>query len=1073
MPGKNAVRFSTTQKQALTQHQAPPAATAGSSSENPAGHMPSADGPQDMDAILTKMQQGKPVGTTDSITADSSATEDCDDLCLLDPREASKDCVMKLACLLIRVQENDPCLANDLLECIRHKHFNHHQFTTRFKSMKDIAKWDCDRTHSLFEGNGFSKVNFPDGFGGQASMYVRDIVSVVSDQIRSVPNAHLYTNDSSHTPPTHPINAKVAREAHKLVKHTVQLNESIDVCWFDEQASSTTSFAGLVQLYTDKTQTSLKNTAMTFYPLHVTFLNFSEQMRREIIVSGSSIVAFLPSTSVSIAVTETTGVNIAQTKLLSRQDRLKLLHSAISFAVDPLLNLGFKGFASITKDGKQYNCHPILSSYIADIPEAKDIMSVKQGVKTSYPCFRCLVPRDAMKGVHMHRRRTNISTVSLYKKYDELNQRARRLSQHAPAQSRAAREQAQNLLNSESLHVTKPTFLQLPFISSHDYVDSYRVMAFEPLHNLHLGVSRLIKESFSARLRDHTLVSTAVDAKKKSRTFPSLRAAILRTLNMFLRDVATESTGFNLNINFAKTNGTDAFDGLFKDHGLVGMLEGKDYKCIDQVAPFFGAIADRLCGEIEDAPITSIFTMYTDMMQMVLRLRDKFVWGEEQIADMKQMIHDFKTFTVDILCQYQASEFCTLKWHLLDHIPNDLRDYGGLEVLDAGLYEHAHTIPKRAYSDSSKRHSTAFSESIMRLRIRDAVVDNKDEVSKKLFTQMQEESAVLANDGVSVMLIELLKVHKLQLKHNTQAVRELDARVFKNTPDLLIGNKKKVVSDPLSLYKYLYDVIGIEGIASFFALIKEQIQGDRCNHNSGLDDFPEADVTTLQIVRSCRVSGYDPPSLSDTRNGSGLVFLPHTNQRYIQKIVASNTYYNTGKKRYDNVMVESDQDNDDRGMGIWFGHTKVLMRITTQGKLRPGTHLCLIHNRDNCSVCDDKKMSELAFIQYYDILPRSQMDIDSIEERLNCIRVSWARDGEECHGLDAGKMFGLVPIDSIRGVCHMVRMNSALSNLAAHNKLVQQLQTQLGQRPGWATEWFYVNRFLVTPGFSFKVGRSE
>ena len=138
---------------------------------------------------------------------------------------------------------------------------------------------------------------------------------------------------------------------------------------------------------------------------------------------------------------------------------------------------------------------------------------------------------------------------------------------------------------------------------------------------------------------------------------------------------------------------------------------------IDQVAPFFGCIADRICGEVEDATIPKIFTMYTDLMQHVLRLRGKISRDAQRINAVKDLIENFKSFTVDILHQYQPSNFNTVKWHMLDHIPDDLRMYGGLEYLDAGLYEYAHTIPKDAYRRSSRRHATALSESIMRLKV--------------------------------------------------------------------------------------------------------------------------------------------------------------------------------------------------------------------------------------------------------------------------------------------------------------------------------------------------------------------
>ena len=55
-----------------------------------------------------------------------------------------------------------------------------------------------------------------------------------------------------------------------------------------------TFFTGMVQLFSDKTHTSLSSTAFVGYPLHVVLLKFRPEFVEHCIRSGKTCVAFLP-----------------------------------------------------------------------------------------------------------------------------------------------------------------------------------------------------------------------------------------------------------------------------------------------------------------------------------------------------------------------------------------------------------------------------------------------------------------------------------------------------------------------------------------------------------------------------------------------------------------------------------------------------------------------------------------------------------------------------------------------------------------------------------------------------------
>lgn len=66
----------------------------------------------------------------------------------------------------------------------------------------------------------------------------------------------------------------------------------------------------ILQIYGDKSVISVKPPRLSFYPFHLVSLNFAEEIRKNLITEGSTIVAFLPTTN-EIFNTENTEV-IAQ-----------------------------------------------------------------------------------------------------------------------------------------------------------------------------------------------------------------------------------------------------------------------------------------------------------------------------------------------------------------------------------------------------------------------------------------------------------------------------------------------------------------------------------------------------------------------------------------------------------------------------------------------------------------------------------------------------------------------------------------------------------------------------------------
>lgn len=67
---------------------------------------------------------------------------------------------------------------------------------------------------------------------------------------------------------------------------------------------------------------------------------------------------------------------------------------------------------------------------------------------------------------------------------------------------------------------------------------------------------------------------------------------------------------------------------------------------------------------------------------------------------------------MDVFGRTHTSGLGTMKWHMLDHVCDDIIRLGGLYLNDAGLYEASHNQFKRAYHSTSQRTRSAMEESV-------------------------------------------------------------------------------------------------------------------------------------------------------------------------------------------------------------------------------------------------------------------------------------------------------------------------------------------------------------------------
>ncbi len=136
----------------------------------------------------------------------------------------------------------------------------------------------------------------------------------------------------------------------------------------------------------------------------------------------------------------------------------------------------------------------VLAGYITDILEGKLIAGTKQGNKTPRLCASCLVGASDLS--------MSLTDAVTWRAYpDSLRLRA------------ASRGIAtSSCLQRYSLAITRPLFHAWPFFDGrvHSLLDFHRIFGYDRMHNIHLGLTRMLHDLFQDRLMSNTMETNVI-----------------------------------------------------------------------------------------------------------------------------------------------------------------------------------------------------------------------------------------------------------------------------------------------------------------------------------------------------------------------------------------------------------------------------------------------------------------------------------------------------------------------------------------------------------------------------------
>lgn len=242
------------------------------------------------------------------------------------------------------------------------------------------------------------------------------------------------------------------------------------------------------------------------------------------------------------------------------------LHQCINYVLVPLAECALNGHHCIWKYERTLSLHLIIASYVAGIPEAEDLLSVKRENRTAMPCQVCEIKRADLADF-------SVAPKRCWKKIEaDLPENA-----HMSGVTKDRLE----FLGEMSVLPVDPVLITYPFVEIHQSVDVYAIFKSKPSHNLPLKVSMLLKEFFSNMLVNESRETRTVETWSGSnRTFKAVKVIIFSALTTFSTDCHKRLVGSGLWKDFKEPAQSNRLTELLSRTGLTDMLKGGDFDSV-------------------------------------------------------------------------------------------------------------------------------------------------------------------------------------------------------------------------------------------------------------------------------------------------------------------------------------------------------------------------------------------------------------------------------------------------------------------------------------------------------------
>lgn len=145
----------------------------------------------------------------------------------------------------------------------------------------------------------------------------------------------------------------------------------------------------------------------------------------------------------------------------------------------------------------------------------------------------------------------------------------------------------------------------------------------------------------------------------------------------------------------------------------------------------------------------------------------------------------------------------------------------------------------------------------------------------------------------------------------------------------------------------------------------------------------------LLISWSAYVSGLHAPKLVKEMNKDEIV-VKISKERILQRLVATDTFYESERERYDTVMVtkRSLTENGIESTRCWFARSSRLLKVLIRSNFVSSS---LSSDPLKFWFEESEAKNEFCSVQWFEIIDETILTVDKLDTALKCLRLQWRK----------------------------------------------------------------------------------
>lgn len=166
-----------------------------------------------------------------------------------------------------------------------------------------------------------------------------------------------------------------------------------------------------------------------------------------------------------------------------------------------------------------------------------------------------------------------------------------------------------------------------------------------------------------------------------------MRLLPLRACSTVLPHFEEKYPASGLHADFAKKKQREQPNGLLTENGLRGMMYKSSNHAVEKVVPFVASFTKTRLGIVKRCSLARMNVFYTEMVSKSLFDHNKVAWTAEELASLRSKNSKLRTAIERTFATHSASGLSTFKFHLMDHVVENLDMFGTLFFTDAEPFE--------------------------------------------------------------------------------------------------------------------------------------------------------------------------------------------------------------------------------------------------------------------------------------------------------------------------------------------------------------------------------------------------